>query len=200
MSNDLPKLVPGPAFHLEGDGKWDVQKLPDMVLKEAEYSGSIKIRGYPAVVFITKSGDTWAQKAPGTPSPKGDDAAHEILEQIAARLIVASHGKLNIFGPEEDMDDDADFLEVLHFLNGNGFKTHSSCAGHPPGTKYEDVDEWMDPYLTFQVDKNFPKILELFQTTDYYKRHNSQGLIQLQRDVTGNWNKLLDQLQIVMDQ
>ena len=81
----VPELVPGPAFHLEGDGQWDVQDLPPDVLRKAKYTGEIKIDGYPAVVFETSDGDQWAQKAAGTPSPKGDDAASQ-LSQMAARV------------------------------------------------------------------------------------------------------------------
>jgi len=73
-----PRLVPGPAFHLEGDGQWDVQDLPSAALHGARYVGRIKIDGYPAVVFETRDGDQWAQKEPGTPAPKGDEAASAI--------------------------------------------------------------------------------------------------------------------------
>ena len=75
----VPKLVRGPAFHLEGDGRWDVQELPDHVLRGAEYSGEIDIEGYPAVVFEMPDGDQWAQKSPGTPSPKGDEGADQSI-------------------------------------------------------------------------------------------------------------------------
>lgn len=75
----------GPAFHLEGDGRWDVQDLPDSVLRSAEYSGEIEIDGYPSVVFETADGDQWAQKSPGTPSPKGD-GADDALAKMAARV------------------------------------------------------------------------------------------------------------------
>ncbi len=66
MASAVPELVEGPAFHLEGDGHWDVQDLPHSVLRDAEYTGEIKIDGYPSVVFETPDGDQWAQKAPGT--------------------------------------------------------------------------------------------------------------------------------------
>lgn len=80
-----PELVPGPAFHLEGDGHWDVQELPHDVARGAKFTGEIKIDGYPAVVFETKDGDQWAQKAPGTPAPKGDEAA-EAMAKMAAKV------------------------------------------------------------------------------------------------------------------
>ncbi len=85
MMDKVPKLVKGPAFHLEGDGQWDVQDLPPDVIMRAEYTGEIKVDGYPAVVFETEDGDQWAQKSPGTPSPKGDEAASQI-SQMAARV------------------------------------------------------------------------------------------------------------------
>lgn len=77
--DQVPKLVRGPAFHLEGDGRWDVQELPYTVLRDAEYSGEIDIDGYPAVIFETPSGDQWAQKSPGTPAPKGDEGADQAI-------------------------------------------------------------------------------------------------------------------------
>lgn len=83
-----PELVPGPAFHLEGDGKWDVQELPRDVLVRAEYSGELEIDGYPAVVFEMPDGDQWAQKSPGTPAPKGASSFHRTysLEAMAGRV------------------------------------------------------------------------------------------------------------------
>ncbi len=81
-----PELVRGPAFHLDGDGRWDVQELPYTVLRDAEYSGELKIEGSPAVVFQTPDGDQWAQKAPGEPSPKGEEAVEDALAQVAARI------------------------------------------------------------------------------------------------------------------
>ncbi len=92
--NRVPKLVRGPAFHLEGDGRWDVQELPDSVLREAEYSGEIDIEGFPAVVFELPSGDQWAQKSPGTPAPKGDDGP-DPLAQIAARVAKAASASIS---------------------------------------------------------------------------------------------------------
>lgn len=80
--NPVPKLVPGNAFHLEGDGHWDVQRLPDEVIGTAEYIGEIKILGYPASVFEMPDGDQWAMKAPGTPAPKEDQAVEPILSSV----------------------------------------------------------------------------------------------------------------------
>jgi hypothetical protein len=49
-------------------------------------------------------------------------------------------------------DKDPNFIDTIHLLNKAGFKTISSCMGHAPGTQYEHVDEWMEPYLTFVGD------------------------------------------------
>ncbi len=84
VADAVPKLVRGPAFHLEGDGRWDVQDLPDSVLRGAEYSGEIEIDGFPAVVFEMPDGDQWAQKSPGTPAPKGDEALAQMAARVAA--------------------------------------------------------------------------------------------------------------------
>src|SRR5262245_59032321 len=56
-------------------------------------------------------------------------------------------------GYDEPLDDplidsDPDFREVLRLLNSRGVHTVSSCQGHAPGTQYDHVQEWMDPYIT----------------------------------------------------
>lgn len=75
----VPELVSGPAFHLDGDGQWDVRELPPDVKHRAHYTGEIDIDGYPAVVFEMPDGAQWAQKAPGTPSPKAGEAAAQVV-------------------------------------------------------------------------------------------------------------------------
>ncbi len=61
------------------------------------------------------------------------------------------------------IDDDPPFREVLRLLNERGVHTVSSCQGHAPGTQYENVQEWMDPYITCEVSaealENAAKIL-----------------------------------------
>ena len=87
--NATPELVPGVGFFLEGDGQWDVKEIPDWVLDVAEYSGDLTIQGDQSAVFITPEGEQWAQKAAGTPAPKGDEAAREIMSsfhRMASRL------------------------------------------------------------------------------------------------------------------
>jgi len=79
----FPELTPGVGFHLEGDGFWDVQDIPEDVLGTATFSGYLEIQGYPSVVFETPDGDQWAQKQPGTHAPKGDDAARDELASSA---------------------------------------------------------------------------------------------------------------------
>jgi hypothetical protein len=49
------------------------------------------------------------------------------------------------------MDPDPGFREVLRILNATGVHTVSSCQGHAPGTQYDHVHEWMDPYITCVV-------------------------------------------------
>lgn len=86
MSESDPKLSPGKGFHLEGDGKWDIQEIPDWVLDQAEFTGYLTIHGYNSSVFETQDGDQWAQKSSGTPAPKGDQAQKEMLASIAKRI------------------------------------------------------------------------------------------------------------------
>lgn len=100
--NKVPDLVPGPAFHLEGDGQWDVQELPRDVLRRALYTGEVDIDGYPAVVFEMPDGSQWAQKSPGTPSPKGDEAS-DALSQMAARVASPILDMLREFGVTDEV-------------------------------------------------------------------------------------------------
>jgi len=80
--NPTPELTPGVGFHLEGDGHWDVQEIPDWVLENAKFSGYLTIQGYSCAVFETSEGEQWAQKSSGTPAPKGDEGARDVLSSF----------------------------------------------------------------------------------------------------------------------
>lgn len=85
----VPQLSPGIGFILEGDGKWDVQKIPPEVIKSAEFSGYLTIQGYKCSVFITPEGEQWAQKSSGIPAPKGDNdliQSQATLRKIANKI------------------------------------------------------------------------------------------------------------------
>ena len=49
------------------------------------------------------------------------------------------------------LDLDPDFRETLRLLNAASVHTVSSCQGHAPGTQYDDVQEWMEPYITCRI-------------------------------------------------
>jgi hypothetical protein len=97
------------------------------------------------------------------------------------------------FEIDPDFDPDPDFRETLRFLNENGFNTMSSCQGHPPGTQYEDVNEWMFPYLTFDSisSEKFKKVIDLIKSTGYYERHNSGQYTELSKNIVDNWKDFL---------
>ena len=61
------------------------------------------------------------------------------------------------------IDPDPDFRETLRILNAAGVHTVSSCQGHAPGTQYDDVQEWMDPYITVRLSGNVSLVCELLQ-------------------------------------
>jgi hypothetical protein len=64
----------------------------------------------------------------------------------------------------ELIDPDPDFRETLRLLNAGGAHTVSSCQGHAPGTQYEDVQEWMPPYITCETTpETEEKTVELLQ-------------------------------------
>jgi len=53
----------------------------------------------------------------------------------------------------ENIDPDPNFRKTLQLLNEKyKITTVSSCQGHAPGTKYEDVQEWVNPYITAIYD------------------------------------------------
>ena len=51
----------------------------------------------------------------------------------------------------EWLDPDPDFRTTLRLLNAAGVHTVSSCQGHAPGTQYDDVQEWMEAYITCRM-------------------------------------------------
>jgi hypothetical protein len=88
-------------------------------------------------------------------------------------------------------DKDPDFVKTIHLLNKAGFKTTSSCMGHAPGTQYKEIDEWMDPYITF-VDKSAQK---LFAGSGFVTNNprNSKCCVSFRRGV--NWADVLKYIQ-----
>jgi hypothetical protein len=86
------------AFHLEGDGHWDVQKIPDDILEQLKFSGELVIHGYRCSVFETPDGDQWGQKIPGTPAPKGDEGAAQMamLYRMAHKIMARKNLEPNI--------------------------------------------------------------------------------------------------------
>jgi hypothetical protein len=97
----------------------------------------------------------------------------------------------SIIDPEEYWDQDPNFIKTIRLLNKAGFRTISSCMGHAPGTQYEEVDEWMEPYLTFAGGHNHTigKLL----TDGGFVTHITDGTdrysVELRRDV--NWAGVL---------
>lgn len=142
----VPSLVPGPAFHLEGDGNWDVQEVPEVVLQSAAYVGDLKIEGYPCVVFETPDGDQWAQKAPGTPAPKGDEAAEQVVASVNLYALAARMAKVN--------------LEDAHVRAARGLapelkeavKSLDKAVQHSRGLRTNASLEWIADLLDQQLD------------------------------------------------
>ena len=64
------------------------------------------------------------------------------------------------------IDPDPDFRETLRLLNAAGVHTVSSCQGHAPGTQYDDVRVWMDPYITCRVisEERVPAVRKLLES------------------------------------
>lgn len=61
-----PRLEPGYGFRLNPKGTWDVSKIPDNVLKDANFSGFLTIRGQKCSVFEDEDEVQWAQKTPSS--------------------------------------------------------------------------------------------------------------------------------------
>lgn len=57
-----PSLVSGLGFRLNEQGTWDVEQVPDEIVKESEFSGYLTIHGYKSAVFETADKQMWAQK------------------------------------------------------------------------------------------------------------------------------------------
>lgn len=78
-----PVLTPGVGFHLGPDGQWKPEKIPQDVLKTAEFSGYLTIKGYRCSVFETPEKDSWGQKSEGTP------AMASLAQRVAAKFLKA---------------------------------------------------------------------------------------------------------------
>lgn len=148
-SSDVnPHLVPGFGFHLEGDGFWDVQEIPKNVLETAEFFGNLDIEGFQAVVFQTPSGDQWAQKAPGTPAPKGDEAKEQLMsfsfDRIATRILLSfkiSSDVLDLLKDKQGLFNlPKEYQEIKEFLEEKNQKKITDEFG--------DEDTIMDLYDT----------------------------------------------------
>ena len=79
------RLQPGAAFHLGPSGQWEVKTIPPDVLKDAEVSGHLEIEGYRCTVFDTPSGESWAQKGPGTVASAFSEGSG-IMDSVASRV------------------------------------------------------------------------------------------------------------------
>ena len=92
---------------------------------------------------------------------------------------------------EKWWDQDPDFIETIHLLNKAGFRTISSCMGHAPGTQYEEVNEWMDPYITFVEDPDHAagKLLSEGGFIDHITNGSDRYSAGFYRDV--NWTDVL---------
>ena len=55
-------LAPGIAWHLDEDGQWQPEQVPQDVLEGAKETGELTIEGYRATVFEAADGTQWAQK------------------------------------------------------------------------------------------------------------------------------------------
>jgi hypothetical protein len=105
------------------------------------------------------------------------------------------------FGYDEPLespliDPDPDFREVLRILNAAGVHTVSSCQGHAPGTQYDDVQEWMDPYVTCVVEPSkLSQTCELLQVIGgETSAHAEDGKIQAMFPREWDWRQSVSAL------
>jgi hypothetical protein len=84
--NGSPKLTPGNGFKLQPDGQWKAEQIPSEVLKDAQFSGYLTIKGYRSTVFDTPDGGQWAQKSMNTPV---NASVSPLAKRVAARWLKA---------------------------------------------------------------------------------------------------------------
>lgn len=102
-NSDIVRLTPGIGFHLQPDGTWAPEKIPDEVIDHAEFSGYLTINGYRSTVFDTEDG-SWAQKSVSV-KPKTTD---EIVASVAKQLSFswAKNAKSDLVSQVSDLMDD----------------------------------------------------------------------------------------------
>lgn len=103
-----------------------------------------------------------------------------------------------VIGYVEDLDDpdidpDPAFRRVLQLLNSEDVRTVSSCQGHLPGEKYEDVDEAMEPYVTL-YGPGAPRLADSLSGAPHYLKSGSQGgpkvFVKFANSVMGRWDEV----------
>jgi len=95
----------------------------------------------------------------------------------------------------DGFDTNPGFVAVLELLNALGYVTTSSCQGHPPKTQYNDVEEWMEPYLTFDLSaEKFADVIMLLQQCGrgLISHFNDRQYVEFARSI--NWDDLLTKL------
>jgi len=90
----------GIGFHLQDDLKsWEKEKVPPRVAEDSKATGFLTIEGVRCVVFITPSGDQWAQESVNVPPEEMEVIEPDQVDEPAKKEMKPS---------ESDSDEDSD--------------------------------------------------------------------------------------------
>jgi hypothetical protein len=73
-----------------------------------------------------------------------------------------------------------------------GAVTTSSCSGHLPYEKYEDLDETMHPYITLDPKSiGFDRAMGLLESSPYYSSTHSGRNVTFDDSLIGKWPEMV---------
>lgn len=173
-------LSSGIGFHLQPDGRWEPEKVPDHVVENAKFSGFLTIQGYRCVVFEL-NGEQWAQKSTGTVATtignimKSSNVS-KLASRVALRVSRYAHGlrfhNIIVNGPIMSVD----VIGSIGTLRLDGTLTSHMDESYAYWTHWEGTPPDFgpnDPYWSMFVnamdsDPNVARTIEKYYDEEEY--------------------------------
>ena len=195
-------MTPGNGFHLGPDGQWKPEKIPEDVLKIAEFSGYLTIKGYRCSVFESKDLGSWAQKSEGTP------AMASLAQRVAAKFLKAQDITTQL---KESLENDEmsawnraaqeffskvqdDFLPDLDKVHTEAVKKIEHHVGKFPKANHPRVDGHEASELRTAVEEYVGDIKQAKEKLDSKLMEMFQGAVEEPATVASELLKIADQI------